>query len=63
MRSTNDTDLLNMVMLFDLTFMSMHKSAQAVMESNSKEERSQYMKDLIEIKKVTDKYIKREVIQ
>jgi len=60
-RIASNVSVMNFVTLFDLTFESLHKAAHAVLDDSSDAAIANFMKDLIEIKKITDKYVKREV--
>ncbi len=63
-RMGTNVSVMNFVALFDLTIESIHKAAQAVLDDGSTDaDITDFMKDLIAIKKLSDKHIKREVIQ
>lgn len=53
----SDINAMNFVALFDLTFGAMHEAAQTAMEDDRTVE---FMKELIEIKRRLDNFIKRE---
>lgn len=53
----SDISVMNFVALFDLTFGAMHEAAQTAVEDDRTVE---FMKELIEIKRRLDNFIKRE---
>ena len=54
----SDISVMNFVALFDLTFTAMHEAAQTAVEDDRTVE---FMKELIEIKRRLENFIKREI--